>query len=45
MDRGGSVERNAANRPTDVREKFMVRVEVTEQFPFLVTKMSPYFDR
>lgn len=23
-------------------EKFFVRVDVTEEFPFLVTKMSPY---
>jgi PatG C-terminal len=33
------------NRATDVTEKYFVRVDVTEQFPFLVTKMSPYFDR
>jgi len=33
------------NRNTDVTEKFFVRVDVTEQFPFLVTKMSPYYDR
>jgi hypothetical protein len=33
------------NRATDVVEKFFVRVDVTEKFPFLVTKMSPYFDR
>jgi hypothetical protein len=32
------------NRATDVVEKFFVRVDVTEEFPFLVTKMSPYFD-
>jgi PatG C-terminal len=32
------------NRNTDVIEKFFVRVDVTEEFPFLVTKMSPYFD-
>jgi PatG C-terminal len=30
------------NRNTD---KFFVRVDVTEEFPFLVTKMSPYYDR
>jgi hypothetical protein len=34
-----------ANRNTDVTEKFFVRVDVTEQFPFLVTKLSPYYDR
>jgi hypothetical protein len=33
------------NRTTDVKEKFFTRVDVTEQFPFLVTKMSPYYDR
>jgi hypothetical protein len=32
------------NRTTDVVEKFFTRVDVTEQFPFLVTKLSPYFD-
>ena len=33
------------NRTTDVTEKFFVRVDVTEEFPFLVTKLSSYFDR
>jgi hypothetical protein len=33
------------NRATDFMEKYMVRVDVTEQFPFLVTKLSPYYDR
>jgi hypothetical protein len=33
------------NRNTDFTEKFFVRVDVTEEFPFLVAKMSPYFDR
>jgi PatG C-terminal len=33
------------NRETDVTEKFFVRVDVTEEFPFLVTKLSPYYDR
>jgi PatG Domain len=33
------------NRNTDVTEKYFVRVDVTEEFPFLVTKMSPYYDR
>jgi hypothetical protein len=31
------------NRETDFTEKFFVRVDVTEEFPFLVTKMSPYY--
>lgn len=33
------------NRKTDVAEKFFVRVDVTEEFPFLVTKLAPYYDR
>jgi cyclic patellamide precursor peptide PatG len=33
------------SRNTDVTEKFFVRVDVTEEFPFLVTKISPYYDR
>jgi cyclic patellamide precursor peptide PatG len=33
------------NRNTDFTEKFFVRVDVTEEFPFLVTKLSPYYDR
>ena len=33
------------NRTTDFMEKFFVRVDVTEEFPFLVTKLSPYYDR
>lgn len=32
------------NRKTDFTEKFHVRVDVTEKFPFLVAKMSPYID-
>ena len=33
------------NRNTDFTEKFFTRVDVTEEFPFLVTKLSPYYDR
>lgn len=33
------------NRTTDVTEKYFVRVDVTEEFPFLFTKLSPYYDR
>jgi hypothetical protein len=33
------------HRKTDVVEKWAVRVDVTEQFPFLVTKLSRYLDR
>ena len=32
------------NRKTDFTQKFFVRVDVTEEFPFLVTKLSPYYD-
>ena len=33
------------NRSTDVTEKFFCRADVTDEFPFLVTKLSPYYDR
>ncbi|MEO8131408.1 MAG: hypothetical protein ABI822_30210 [Bryobacteraceae bacterium] len=33
------------NRNTDFTDKFSLRVDVTEEFPFLVTKLSPYYDR
>jgi hypothetical protein len=33
------------DRKTDFTEEFCVRVDVTEEFPFLVTKLSPYYDR
>jgi hypothetical protein len=33
------------NRATDVSERFFLRVDVTEEFPFLVTKLSPYYQR
>jgi hypothetical protein len=33
------------NRQTDVDEKYFCRVDVSEEFPFLVTKLSPYYDR
>jgi hypothetical protein len=33
------------DRSTDVTEKHFVRVDVTGEFPFLVTKLSPYYDR
>jgi hypothetical protein len=33
------------HRQTDVTEKLFVRVDVTEEFPFLVTRLSPYYDR
>jgi PatG Domain len=31
------------NRNTDFEEQYFVRVDVTEEFPFLVTKLAPYF--
>jgi PatG Domain len=33
------------NRQTDVAEKFFCRCDVTEEFPFLVSKLAPYYDR
>jgi hypothetical protein len=32
-------------RQAGATDKFFVRVDVTEEFPFLVTRMSPYYDR
>jgi len=33
------------HRRTDVTEKSFIRVDVTEEFPFLVTKLTPYYER
>lgn len=33
------------NRQTDVVEKYFTRVDVTEDLPFLLSKLSPYYDR
>jgi hypothetical protein len=33
------------DRNTDVIEKFSVRVDLTEMFPFLARKLAPYYDR
>jgi len=33
------------HRQTDVIDQSFVRVDVTEEFPFLVTKLSPYYGR
>jgi hypothetical protein len=33
------------NRKTDVEEKYRVRVDVTEKYPFLEKRLSQYFDR
>jgi hypothetical protein len=32
------------HRQTDVTEKYFVRVDVSEAFPFLVTKLSPFYE-
>lgn len=34
-----------AHRATDIADKYFVRVDVTEEFPFLASKLQPYFDR
>ncbi len=41
----GDVIYSYTNRNTDVVEKFFVYCDMTEKFPFLITKMSPYYDR
>jgi len=33
------------SRTTDVADKYFARVDVTEEYPFLVSKLGPYFDR
>ena len=33
------------DRSTDATEKYFVRVDVTEEFPFLVSKLAPYYER
>jgi len=33
------------NRTTDVIEKYFTRVDVTEEYPFLVSKLTSYYDR
>jgi len=33
------------NTNAPIEKKYFVRVDVTEEFPFLVTKISPYYDR
>lgn len=32
------------HRHSDVTEKFLVRLDCTEEFPFVVTKLAPYYD-
>jgi len=39
------VVQSFTNRNTDVTEKYFLSVDVTEEFPFLVRKLSPYYDR
>jgi len=31
------------NRKTDVPEKYFVRVDITEKYPYLITKLQPYY--
>jgi hypothetical protein len=38
-------ETSYPNRQTDVTRTFFTRVDVTEEFPCLVSKMAPYYDR
>jgi hypothetical protein len=33
------------NRETNVVDKYSARVDVTEEFPFLVSPLSPYYER
>jgi hypothetical protein len=33
------------HRETDVGEKYFVRVDVTEEFPFLVSRLQPFYER
>jgi PatG C-terminal len=33
------------DRNTDYTEKYFVCCDVTEEFPFLVTKLLPHYDR
>lgn len=33
------------HRRTDVTDKYFVRVDVTEEYPFLVTRIAPYYER
>ena len=33
------------NRNTDVVEKYFTRVDTTEEFPYLISRLSPYYDR
>ena len=33
------------NRNTGVDEKYFLRVDVTEEFPFLVTSLGPFYER
>lgn len=53
--RASNIDAAMAHRPwkvgggqsvqADVTEKFFTRVDVTAEFPFLVTKLSPHYDR
>lgn len=36
---------SSTNRQTEVSEQYFVRVDVEEEWPFLVSGMSPYYER
>lgn len=40
-----SVVFSFTNMETGIVEKYFVRVDTTEDYPFIVTEMSPYYDR
>jgi curli biogenesis system outer membrane secretion channel CsgG len=40
-----SVVFSFTNKETNAVENYFIRVDVTEEFPFIVTKMAPYYDR
>jgi hypothetical protein len=42
---GGLAVRYPAIRQTGVTEQSFVRVDVSEAFPFIVTKLMPYYER
>lgn len=41
----GDVVFSWTHRQTGVTEQYFVRVDVTEEFPFLITRLSPHYDR
>ncbi len=41
----GPIVFSYTHRQTDFTEKYFVRVDIHEEFPFLVTKLPSYYDR